>query len=320
MSRTISTRLTIPRWPVIAAIIVGALIVLSVLWCVFSCLCCGISLCTACGKCLTCGNCCGACGSSRGRKRDAEYQAMPPTPTPYQGYQPQPGPMMYANNGPQFATFDASNKRSANIHEDSLPAMPSWDTATTRRVEDNTPVPRQQQQRPRSDMEMERMLPQGQGQGPYSPAHESPYTSDLGAQNQSTRGGYHNDYYDTPMSPAPTYYSIQPAAGPSAAGARAMSPPSRALSPQQHGTNFYAANNSPAPYPSSRESTQFGSGYTSSPYHQQQASTTYSYEDSTSYNHQRESTSYDQPQDSGVRPPSLLQIGRKPVAGTYREV
>lgn len=268
----------------IAAIIIGSLIVLSVLWCIFSCLCCGISLCTACGKCLTCGGCCGACGSSRGRKRDAEYQAMPPTPTPYQGYQPQPGPMMYASHGPQFATFDTGNKRSANIHEDSLPAMPSWDNAATRRVEDNTPS--QQQQRARSDMEMERMLPYGQG--PHSPTRESPYNSDLGAQNQSARGGYNNDYYDAPMSPAPTYYSTQHASASTAAGARAMSPP------QQHDMGYRGATTSPAPYPSSRESTQFGSLYASNPYQQEQ--------------------------DPGARPPSLLQIGRKPVAGSYREV
>lgn len=178
-------------------------------------------------------------------------------------------------------------------------------------------------------MEMERMLPQGQTA--YSPTHESPYASDLGAQNQAARGGYHNDYYDTPMSPAPTYYSTQPVSGPVAAGARAMSPqralspqhtmsPPRILSPQPQGTNFYSAGGS-APYPSSRESTQFGSGYTSSPYHQQQEPSSFNHQQDTSYNRQRESTySYDQPQESGVRPPSLLQIGRKPVAGSYREV
>lgn len=291
------------KWPVIAAIIIGALIVLSVLWCIFSCLCCGISLCTACGKCLTCGNCCGACGSGGGRrKRDAEYQAMPPTPTPYQGYQPQPGPMMYMNNGPQFATFDAGSKRGGQIHEDSLPAMPSWDTATTRQVEDHTPAP--PPQRTRNEMEMERMLPQHNynqgprspihespyGQGPRSPIHDSPYASDLGAQNQTARGGYTNDYYDPPMSPAPTYYSTAPAA---ALGARTMSP-------QQTYDTSYRGANTAAPYP--RESTQFAPGtgysnYNSNPYLQQQ-----------------------QEQESGVRPPSLLQIGRKPVAGTYREV
>lgn len=38
---------------------------------------------------------------------------------------------------PQFATFDASSSRSkgaTNIHEDSLPAMPSWQTSQSRRV------------------------------------------------------------------------------------------------------------------------------------------------------------------------------------------
>lgn len=269
------------KWPVIAGIIIGSLIVLSILWCIFSCLCCGVSLCSACVKCLTCGNCCGACGSSRGRRKDAEYQAMPPTPTPYQGYQPQPGPMMYNHNGPQFATFDAGNKRSANIHEDSLPAMPSWDNAPTRRVEE--PTLSQQQQRARDDMEMERMLPYGQSQ--RSPTHESPYASDLGAQNQTSRGGYNNDYYDAPMSPAPTYYSTAPAGAPAATGARA-------LSPQHTYDTGYNGGAGGAPYPSSRESTQFGAGYN---YYQQQ-------------------------QGSSVRPSSFSQVGRKPVAGSYREV
>lgn len=332
-------RLTVLRWPVVAAIIVAALIVLSVLWCVFSCLCCGISLCTACAQCLTCGKCCGACGSSGRRKRDTEYQPMPPTPTPYMGYQPQPGPMMYANNGPQFATFDTGNKRNATVHEDSLPAMPSWDTATTRRVEDHTPQPQPQsqpqpQRRPlRNDMEMERMLPYNQvpvspvRESPYasrSPVHESPYTSDIGVQNQTMHSQYNNnDYYDTPLSPAPTYYSTVPAGAPMTAGARTMSPPNqqqqhyaRTMSPPQHYDTGYqqhqARTVSPsqdygsdhqsmigsAPYPASRESTQFGAGYSTSQYNQQVQTE----------------------QESGVRPPSLLQIGRKPVPGTYREV
>lgn len=40
--------------------------------------------------------------------------------------------------GPTTATFDAPSTRgtkSANIHADALPAMPSWDTSTSRRVE-----------------------------------------------------------------------------------------------------------------------------------------------------------------------------------------
>ena len=62
-------------------------------------------------------------------------------PTAYMGgYQaahnpmggPQPVPY---NQGPQYAQFD-TNKGTRKITEDSLPAMPSWDTATSKRVED----------------------------------------------------------------------------------------------------------------------------------------------------------------------------------------
>lgn len=259
----------ITRWPVIAAIIVGSLIVLSILWCIFSCLCCGISLCTACTRCLTCGGCCGACGRSRGGRKDAEYRAMPPTPTPYQGYQPQSTPMTYNNSGPQFATFDARNK---NVHEDSLPAMPSWDHAPTRRVEDTTPS--QQQQMARDNMEMEHMLPYGRS----PPRHEAPYSSDLGAQQQTSRGGYNNDYYDPPRSPAPTYYSTAPVNAPTASGTGAQ---------YAYDTGYSGGSGA-----MSREGAQFGAGYT--PYQQQQ--------------------------ESDARPPSMLQIGRRPVPGTSREV
>lgn len=262
----------------IAAIILGSLIVLSVLWCIFSCLCCGVSLCTACVKCLTCGNCCGAC--RRGRRKDPEYHPMPPTPTPYQGYQSQPSSMMYNNHGPQFATFDAGAKN-ARVHDDSLPAMPSWDNAATRRVEDHS-------QHRDSDMEMERMLPQ-------SPVREQPYgrsqhyTSDLGAQRLDQRGAA-NDYYDAPLSPAPTYYSTVPAAAGAVVPSNAAY--NRGLPPNV------------APYPPAGERAQFTPQSISPP-------------SAPSY------SPYQSPplqQNNGARPPSLLQVGRKPVAGSYREV
>ena len=56
---------------------------------------------------------------------------------------------------PQFATFDdPSTKRL--INEDSLPHMPSWDTASTRRVEDKSAPPESKN----GDLEMGRMEPQ----------------------------------------------------------------------------------------------------------------------------------------------------------------
>lgn len=249
------------------------------------------------------------CSNSGRRRKDPEYHPMPPTPTPYQGYQAQPSLMKYNHHGPQFATFDAGTK-GAKIHEDSLPPMPSWDNAQTRRVEDHS-----QSRGP--DMEMERMLPQspvreqsyGQPQPYSSPVREQPYGqaqpygSDLGAQRLDQRGGV-NDYYDTPLSPAPTYYSTTPAA------VAALPPSNRdRFSPQQNYRNTsysYGPSFSPSltPYPSSRESTQFTPQSTATP-------------SASSY------SPYQPPplqQNDGVRPPSLLQVGRKPVAGSYREV
>ena len=40
-------------------------------------------------------------------------------------------------SGPQTATFDAPSNKNATYNEDSLPAMPSWDQAQSKRVEDN---------------------------------------------------------------------------------------------------------------------------------------------------------------------------------------
>lgn len=227
---------------------------------------------------------------------------MPPTPTPYQGYQPPAQPMMY--NGPQFATFDTGNKRGAAVHEDSLPAMPSWDNAQTRQVERTSLPPPARG----DNMEMERMLPQ-------SPAREH-YTADIGAQSlRQQHPGANNDYYnDTPLSPAPTYRTT---ATPIGAGAYSQShhdrfspqPQRDHFSPQPQHNQFsspYNSNTGSAPYPASRESVQYGSHRGMSP----PSAPSY-----TSYN----STVYE-PEHQGVRPPSLLQAGRKPAAGSYREV
>ncbi|MCJ1384322.1 hypothetical protein MMC17_007438 [Xylographa soralifera] len=114
------------KWPAIIGIIIGSLIVLSVVFCLARCLCFGAECCCACFS------CCNACCPSP-RRRQPRY-ADPPqqfAPSPYQGYQPPPGPPMY-NPQPQYAQFDASRK--GPVNEDSLPVMPSWDTASSRKV------------------------------------------------------------------------------------------------------------------------------------------------------------------------------------------
>lgn len=57
-----------------------------------------------------------------------------PGPAPVQGFRPSPAPPVY--DTPQFATFEASS--GGKVNEDSLPEMPSWENAKTRRVEDTT--------------------------------------------------------------------------------------------------------------------------------------------------------------------------------------
>jgi hypothetical protein len=155
------------KWPAIIAIIIGSLIVLSLVWCVARCLCCGAECC--CG-CLSCCNAC--CPKPRGRRNnDGYYQQPAPPPQPYgQPAYPQyqsHAPPAYMSGGrgggyrgtavAKTATFDApsSNRAgsgAATFNEDvrlttllvpavsanpvqALPQMPSWDTATSKHVE-----------------------------------------------------------------------------------------------------------------------------------------------------------------------------------------
>jgi hypothetical protein len=77
-------------------------------------------------------------------------------------YRPPPGPPVYRGaqvsapqvSAPQVARFDSpTSPAAAKVNEDALPAMPSWNDAVTRRVEDDTP---------QDAMEME----------PLNPAHQ----------------------------------------------------------------------------------------------------------------------------------------------------
>lgn len=119
----------------IAIIIVGGLILLSIVWCISRCLCCGLSCCCECCYCLKCcGNCCGCCDPPRGKKN--KYLDEPYIP-PHQGYRSE-SPMATGlpykapvADAPQYANFDVSKTAG---HEDALPAMPSWETAGSKKV------------------------------------------------------------------------------------------------------------------------------------------------------------------------------------------
>ncbi|KAF2666191.1 hypothetical protein BT63DRAFT_442474 [Microthyrium microscopicum] len=99
------------KWPVIAGLIIGALIAFSILWCFVRCLCCGKAL------------------PSR-HKEHKHLDSVPSTPYNNQ-YQSPPQPIYQQNAFAQTATFDSSTK----IHADSLPAMPSWETAASKKIE-----------------------------------------------------------------------------------------------------------------------------------------------------------------------------------------
>ncbi|KAK4105575.1 hypothetical protein N658DRAFT_512993 [Parathielavia hyrcaniae] len=128
------------KWPVIAVIIIGGLIVIAVAWCIIRCACCGLSCCCSCFSCLKCcGNCCGCCDPPRGSR--SKYLDEPYIP-PHHGYKSQE-PMHAGFAGPtaspapskvpevpQFATFDAGSKK----NEDALPQMPSWEGAEHKKV------------------------------------------------------------------------------------------------------------------------------------------------------------------------------------------
>ena len=304
------------RWPVIIGIIIASVVVFSVVWCCVRCLCCGLSCCC---DCLTC------CDSCRGRRKRSKYADGPPAFAPYQGYQPAPAPPVY--EPPRFATFDAPSN-TGKIHEDSLPAMPSWDTASSRRVEDHSLT---------EDMEMGNLGSHaGQqtgvvatgarmGRGGYSQISDqaqSPYGngpaeyrgsdithnygSDLGAQRLAADETGHSAYTAAPGIASP-YLQNGPYGG---TGSHSQMSPYREVSP-------YAPNHQLSPdraqsyFPPSsppRAPANYG------PYNPTQpVYAPYSTAESTRY----APTTTD---GSGVRPPSLLQAGRKPIQGSSREV
>ena len=128
------------KWPVVAAIIVGSVIVIAILACVINCLCCGIQCCRCCGCCSCC------CPKPRNKKpkyMDDPYdpsfnQPPPPMPAPSGNvYAPSPAPPVY--RGTAVARFDspASSAPPSKANEDALPAMPTWDSAVSRRVEND---------------------------------------------------------------------------------------------------------------------------------------------------------------------------------------
>ncbi|KAI4775594.1 hypothetical protein E4T52_09440 [Aureobasidium sp. EXF-3400] len=163
------------KWPVIIGIVVGAVIAISVIWCLVRCLCCGLECCCSC---LSCFSCCTSCCNNNHRRHQGYTQPPPPVSQfpQYAQYQPAAAPVYRSQQQqkPQYAHFDAPSKP---YNEDALPAMPSWNNSRTLRQQD-TDV---------NEMEMgsmhnaaaQPMLPKS----PRAQTQEYPYQANAGAYN-----------------------------------------------------------------------------------------------------------------------------------------
>lgn len=288
-----------------------------------------------------CSCCCRCCSSGRRRERPSKFadDYSRVQPAPYAGYQPAPAPMAYGNpNTPQFATFDDPSKKA---NPDSLPPMPSWDTASTRRVEDTRePV----HAGPNGDLEMGRLDTQPQWtrngynavpNGPISPSFSRPqgeyfanqgmshgYDADLGVQRMGQNSTGYENFRQVPLSPPPTYRSNSNT--PSITSDRFMaSAPSPGMAYNQQRHNPYPSDHSAQfnqpppqqhqPYPSN------------SPTRYAPSSMSTRYEAPTDYASSRVSMPGMPERQNGQGPysgqaPNFLQAGRKPINGSVREV
>ncbi|TKA67829.1 hypothetical protein B0A55_09191 [Friedmanniomyces simplex] len=190
------------KWPVIVAIILASLIALSLLWCLFRCLCCGAECCCGCLAC--CNACCPSPrrgGSKRVNNNDGYYQQPPPQPViqPYPQYQSAPPPIYAAAGGyrgaqpPQTATFDAPGHKKYN--EDALPPMPSWDNATSKHIEDDD-VELEKLDHPQAQQQQS-LLPHQDDRDPYNYYQQQPQQQAAAAAAAGDLGTMHaTPYHD----------------------------------------------------------------------------------------------------------------------------
>lgn len=180
------------KWPVIAGIIIGSLIVVSMVYCIVQIICCGAQCCfcfASLGRCL----CCGCCRNSGGGRRGDNYDPQMKNngyvrPSDFNtGYPPQgqyrsQAPPHYGP--PATATFESPAKTARYGNEDALPAMPSWSDAQSRRIEDHS--------HEHEDLEMGKLNNAGQTE-PMLPKFES---DDFRSANGSSAYGVHNQTGD----------------------------------------------------------------------------------------------------------------------------
>ncbi|RKF58073.1 putative fibroin-3 related protein [Erysiphe neolycopersici] len=125
------------KWPAVIGIAIGGIVALSIISCVTRCLCCGYSFCCSCFSFLSCCGSCGGCCDGRRRKSD-RYKSDLSSNNRNQGYSAPPPMMKGGFKESQVAHFPTSKANSSPLNEDALPAMPSWDTATSVHVLDDS--------------------------------------------------------------------------------------------------------------------------------------------------------------------------------------
>ncbi|WEW58079.1 hypothetical protein PRK78_003546 [Emydomyces testavorans] len=250
--------------------------------------------------------------------------ADPPPPTTYQppppvnyGYQPSAPPVyntpapQYSSPVAQYAQFDTRSQKPVN--EDALPQMPSWQNATTRRVEDTS-----------QDVEM-------------SPLNPTATTTN---QTLGTIGRSRSGYQEVPSQPSSPRFAPESYRGTELAGAPTNpasigvahsigpnNPPYRNHSPIHNNGGGIYADTSSRPYPRSQTSSPAPPQNAYSPYsyqgqqqQQQQLSGYTAYGPSaTSTPPPPFSSSYSD-SNVGRQTPSALQVGRKPVENSWKEV
>ncbi|KAI9688169.1 MAG: hypothetical protein M1822_001675 [Bathelium mastoideum] len=285
------------KWPVIVAIIIGSLIVLSVLFCVARCLCCGAECACCCFRCCT--DCCRSSGRSNRRNNayapapQPAYQQPQPYSTPYSSA----APPTYSTK-PQFARFDASKKGGVGGRDaDSLPAMPSWDDATSHKVE-------VEEEEELEGTEMQHLDPHNNTPGAHSPQYPA----------AAAMPGYAADN-NHPTSSSNLSYPPSSQANPYGANA-SQSSPYRTTSPPYHAQQHYSPPVSPpAQHGYASPPPQLQPGYADSSYGYAPSGST-RYEPSGAY----APPQYQAYGGGTATNGSGAGIERKPVQGSWRDI
>ena len=211
------------------------------------------------------------------------------------------------NPQPQFAQSNASRQTPAN--EDALPAMPSWDSAPSKKV----------LQEPSDDMELGTLDPVHEQTAPMlanqAPTPRVGYSEVAGSEGLPYQqyGAYHGGDLGSPYGQQNQIHEAPP------------SPYGGPQSPTQtYGGAAYGRQQGgyqrPNPYPSQQRPQPAYSSYAAS-------ETSTRYEPSTAYGGQESGTVYHSRQASPLAgwqhnpgPAGPPPVGRKPVQNTWREV